>query len=268
MSARRFFAAAAVLLSSTASWALEPPWGKAQNLGERRLLEKTSVCTDGKGHYISLSPNPDGPDHLFYGDGSKFVQVPVARFVSHSFLEPRFFNKNSNPNFRGMDMRVYSSVIVEKEKGVCEVRCGERTVPFSFVESEKAQELLRAASFEVNPQKFVPYALLRDTKGTYYLVERGFQPEEENRFRVHIGPKGNLKQQEMVNLVTDSEGQIFSTKKGDLRLVVDGQKNSVWIEKNKKYDLRVVPVSENLPLIYNELGPYTGARLGTPCDDQ
>jgi len=29
-----------------------------------------------------------------------------------------------------------------------------------------------------------------------------------------------------------------------------------------------VPVEENLPLIYNELGVYTGARLGTPCDDQ
>ncbi|PTL77940.1 hypothetical protein [Vitiosangium sp. GDMCC 1.1324] len=266
MPARRFFTAAVLLLSSQASWAIEPPWGKAQNLGERRLLEKTAVCTDGKGHYVSLSPTEDG-HQLFYGDGRTFVQVPLSRLGAY-FLEPRFFNKNANPNFQGMDMRVYSQVVVEKEKGLCEVRCGERTQPFTFVESDKAGELLRAASFNANPQKFVPYALLRDSKGVYYLVERGFLPDEENRFRVSIGLKGSLKPQQMVNLVTDSEGQIFSTKKGDLRLLVDQKKPSIWIEGKKRVELRVVPVSENLPLIYNELGPYTGARLGTPCDDQ
>ncbi|QRN99535.1 hypothetical protein JRI60_11165 [Archangium violaceum] len=268
MPARHIFAAAVVLLSSNASWAIEPPWGKAQNLGEKRLLEKTTLCTDGKGHYFALSPNKDGPDHLFYGDGRTFVQVPVEKYMSNTFLEPRFVDANSNPNFRGADMRVYSKVIVEKEKGDCAVRCGERTIPFTFVESEKAGELLLAAAFEANPQKFVPYALLRDSKGIYYLVERGFHPEDQKRFRVSIGPKGNLKLQEMVNLVSDSEGQIFSTKKGDLRLVVDQQKPSMWIQNKKRLELRVVPVSDNLPLIYNELGPYTGVRLGTPCDDQ
>ncbi|WNG50193.1 hypothetical protein F0U60_43245 [Archangium minus] len=268
MSARHFFATAAVLLSANASWAIEPPWGKAQSLGEKRLLEKTAVCTDGKGHYFTLSPGTDGPNQLFYGDGRTFVQVPLAPYSTTTFLEPRFVDKSRNPNFRGMDMRVYSDVIVDREKGSCAVRCGERTIPFSFVEPEKAQELLQSASFTENPQKFVPYALLRDSKGIYYLVERGFRPEEENRFRVSIGPKGSLKQQQMINLVSDSEGQIFSTKKGDLRLVVDEKKPSIWIEKKKKLELRAVPVHENLPLIYNELGPYTGVRLGTPCDDQ
>jgi hypothetical protein len=33
-------------------------------------------------------------------------------------------------------------------------------------------------------------------------------------------------------------------------------------------ELKVVPITENLPMIYNELGVYSGARLGTPCDDQ
>ena len=43
----------------------------------------------------------------------------------------------------------------------------------------------------------------------------------------------------------------------------------MWIEgTKKKVELRVVPITENLPMIYNELGVYAGARLGTPCDDQ
>ena len=28
-----------------------------------------------------------------------------------------------------------------------------------------------------------------------------------------------------------------------------------------------VPIEDNAAMIYNELGPYTGERLGTPCDD-
>jgi hypothetical protein len=115
----------------------------------------------------------------------------------------------------------------------------------------------------------VPYALLRDTQGNYYLVEKGFQPEDEKSFRVHVGPKGSLKLQQMKDIVSDSEGQIFSTKKGELRLVVDRSQSPVWIEgPKKKVELRVVPITENLPMIYNELGVYAGARLGTPCDDQ
>ena len=86
---------------------------------------------------------------------------------------------------------------------------------------------------------------------------------------MHVGPKGALKLQEMKDIVSDSEGEIFSTKKGDLRLVVDKAVSPLWIEgTKKKVELRVVPITENLPMIYNELGVYSGARLGTPCDDQ
>ena len=148
------------------------------------------------------------------------------------------------------------------------VRCGSRTLPFTVVEPEKVRELLRKATFEPNPQKYVPYALLRDQQGRYYLVERGFHPSEERSFRVSIGPKGSLQQQKMTDVVSDSEGEIFATKKGELRLVLDRAAPSTWIENKKKLELRPVPVDENLPLIYNELGVYTGARLGTPCDDQ
>ena len=249
---------------------LESARGQGEKLSERLRLEKIRVCTDGKGHYVAVMPHETQNVQLAYGDGKKFVQVAPPPWVlsGYHFLEPRFFKKTMNPSFRGLDMRVYSEVELSEEKKSCAVRCGERTIPFTLLESEKAQELVQKASFEPNPQKFVPYALLRDPQGRYYLVERGFQPADERNFRVSIGPKGNLQQQKMTDIVSDSEGEIFATKKGELRLVLDRAAPSTWLENKKKTELRPVPVEENLPLIYNELGVYTGARLGTPCDDQ
>jgi hypothetical protein len=244
---------------------------REQALAEEALrLEETRVCTDGKGHYVVVAPHERQRVQLSYGDGSRFVQVPLPPWVlsGYHFLEPRFFHRTANPSFRGLDMRVYSEVVVDEEKRSCAVRCGERTLGFSLLESEQARELVRKATFGPNPRKYVPHALLRDSTGRYFLVERGFHPGEEKNFRVSIGPKGSLKPQKMVDLVSDSEGEIFSTKKGELRLVVDRQAPATWMEKGKQTELRTVPVSENLPLIYNELGVYTGARLGTPCDDQ
>ncbi len=269
------FAAVAMSLACGASLAadpVQPPWGKEENLGQKMLMEATSVCTDGKGHYVVVAPQEDDNRPLmYYGDGTTFVQVanPGPYAPSNSFLEPRFFNKNANSNFRGMDYRVMSEVELDEKEGTCSLRCGEKKVPLSLVDAGKAADLLRKATYQPNPQKYAPYALLRDTKGNYYFVDRGFHEADQKSYRVFIGQRGTLKQQKMTNVVSDSEGEIFSTKKGELRLVLDKQKSSMWIENTKKsFELRPVPVEENLPLIYNDLGVYEGVRLGTPCDDQ
>jgi hypothetical protein len=248
---------------------LESTHGNGEKLAARMVLEKLRVCTDGKGHYVVLRPDEKRGSTLDYGDGKRFVKVPDAPWGLSGgfFLEPRFYNKTMNHSFRGLDMGLYSEVDMSDEKGTCEVRCGERTIAFSRVPADEAEKMVAAATFEPNPQKYVPYALLRDQAGRYYYVEKGFQEEDRN-FRIHIGPKGSLKLQQMKDVVADSKGEIFSTKKGDLRLLVDREAPSSWIEKAKKVELRAVPIEENMPLIYNELGVYTGARLGTPCDDQ
>ena len=240
-----------------------------EKLSARMRMEKIKVCTDGKGHYVLIQPHETQTVQLAYGDGKRFTQVAPPPWVinGYNFLEPRFYNKSMNHSFRGLDMGVYSEVQVDTDKNTCAVRCGERTIPLSWVAPEQAEKMVTEATYEPNPQKFVPYALLRDSKGRYYYVERGFLKTEERNFRVSIGPKGNLQVQKMKDVVSDSKGEIFSTVKGDLRLVVDREAPSSWIEKNQQVELRPVPVDENLPLIYNELGVYTGARLGTPCDD-
>jgi hypothetical protein len=261
-----------VVLSSGGALALEPPWGNEKTLRQRMLLEATSVCTDGQEHYAVAVPTDDGKFQFFYGDGRQFFQIPRPAdrvLPGWLFLEPRFVDSTANDNYHGRDLRPYGTIKINPETKTCTVRCGTRDTSFKVLEFDKARELLRQATYEPSPQKYAPYALLRDPKGTYYLVDRGFHPSEQKSFRVFIGPRGDLKQQQMVNVISDSKGEIFSTKKGDLQLLLDREQPSMWIvNKKKKTELRPVPIAENLALIYNELGVYAGVRLGTPCDDQ
>jgi hypothetical protein len=127
--------------------------------------------------------------------------------------------------------------------------------------------LLRRVAVDAPLHKRSPHVLTRDEKGTYYFVDRGNTPETEKNFRLFVGPKGNLKLKAMTNIVADSNGEIFSTKSGSLRFITGpGGQDSAWIQGKKVTKLIPVPVDQNYGLIYNELGPYTGERLGTPCD--
>jgi hypothetical protein len=183
------------------------------------------------------------------------------------FLDPRYFRKGSNPSFRGMDMRIYSHLEVDRAKQTCTLRCGENEHTLRLLPAAEARAMVLAASFGAPLQRYRPYALLRDDRGRYYLVDRGTLPGEEKRFRLFLGVKGALKEQKMTNVVSDSEGDVFSTRTGSLRLIIDKTQPPLWIQGGKKLQLKQVPVGENLTMIYNELGVYLGQRLGTPCDD-
>ena len=129
--------------------------------------------------------------------------------------------------------------------------------------------LIDGASYEQTLRRFRPYALARDNTGVYYYVDRGYDEEDPTapkNFRLFVGQRGNLKQQKMTNVVSDSQGDIFSTKTGSLRLILNKNESS-WVEGKKQTKLVIVPVEDNLPMIYGELGVYSGERLGTPCDD-
>ena len=257
----------AALALSTSLSAVDVPWGKGETLGEKKALSATTVCTDGKNHFVAVAPHEHQGEQLFYGDGKTFAPVllPPGSLPGSDFFEPRFFSPKANSDFRGMDMRVYSSVDVKPES--CDVACGEKTQSWKKLDAATAKDTLVKAKYEENPQQYRPSALLRDTKGNYYLVEQGIRSGQEKSFRLWVGPKGKLVQQKMVNVVSDSEGQIFSTQAGELRLIIDRVDASYWIKGKDKSELRTVPLQDNWPLVYNDLGVYRGARLGTPCDD-
>jgi hypothetical protein len=256
-----------------------PPWGKAANLGERMILEKTAVCTDGKSHYVVVAPSDKQVTQLYYGDGKLFYRVPLPPWVlsGDSFFEPRFFAKGKNPSFRGLDMRLFATASYDAAKRTCSVSCGERKTDLTILEEASKKALLAKASYAPPLHKRAPHHLARDEKGKYFYVDKGNTPETEHNFRLYVGPKGGMKLQKMTNAVADTEGEIFTTKSGSLRYVTDRKNPPTWIQGGKKTTLTVVPIESvddktgepvnNYQLIYNELGVYLGEKLGNPCDD-
>jgi hypothetical protein len=272
-------AAFGLTLSGLAAAAEAPPWGQAQNLGERMVLEKTAVCTDGKSHYVVVAPSDKQLKQLYYGDGKTFFRVPLPPWVltGDNFFEPRFFAKTKNSSFRGLDMRLYASVDLDADKKTCSVTCGERKTDLQILDADAKKALLGSASYQPPVQKRAPHRLARDNSGRYFYVDKGNTPETEKSFRLFVGPKGAMKLQKMTNAVADTEGEIFTTRSGSLRYVTDRQKPPTWIQGSKKTVLTVVPIEtiddktgeplNNYQLIYNELGVYLGEKLGNPCDD-
>jgi hypothetical protein len=234
---------------------------------DAQIRDAMVVCTDGKSHYVGIAGAGEGSP-LFYGDGKKLFHLAEQnRMVSPEwFFEPRYYNKKNNQNFRGVDWRVYSHVDHDAEKKSCSVTCGERTTELKIVAPDEAKTLLAKASFFASPMERVPYALARDSKAVYYYVDRGATPTMEKSFRLFRGPKGALKLQKMTDVASDSEGEIFATKTGSLRLILE-KKQSSWVQGEKATSLTLIPIAENYQMIYNDLGVYTGVRLGTPCDD-
>jgi hypothetical protein len=240
----------AVLLSSAAfadDAPIPPPWGEGKKLREKMALEDARVCSDAKGRVVVVYRQ----DALYYGDARTLTAMNSD---GSSVFDPR-----------QQDNKAVASYA--KAGGECEVECGTRKVKLPRVPEDQASPLLLGAKYVPNPHQREPHALLRDDRGTYYFVDRGRAPGEEKNFRLYVGLKGAMTLQKMTNVVSDSAGEIFSTKSGDLRLLIDREKSSEWIQKKKRTPLRFLDVEDNLHLIYAELSVYSGQRLGSPCDD-
>ncbi len=210
---------------------------------------------DKAGHYLISTPVSDHYTTFFYGDGKVFYQQRVfgggldtsARSSSLSFWEPRY------PYGR-----------LEQTSGQWSIQCGKRVTELSVVEADAAANILDAAAYVEHPWKHRAYALARDDRGNYYYVDRLRDQYGGKGFRLWIGKKGAMKRRRMTNIVSDSKGDIFATRNGELRLVLSTD-SATWIRGKRRRELVNVPVRDNVELIYTELGVYYG-ELGTPCD--
>lgn len=253
-------------LGPAAAAAGEPPKSASapQHLVDvSAVRDKMTLLTDGKSHYIAVVPTGQG-EGVFYGDGQRFYELRSPSSGRNgdswerSFIDPRFTEGGHEEGMGFVSLR----------DGVYKVSCGPRTTVLKPVEAAAAKSQLDAATFERSPRKYAPYALARDEHGVYYYVDHGYQKEEAKKFRLFVGPKGNLKQLKMTNIVSDVEGDIFSTKTGSLRLILN-RGESLWIKDAKKSKLTIVKLDFNVQVasLYNDFGLYAGERLGTPCDD-
>ena len=235
------------------------------------LRAQLMLLGDGHGHYVALAER-DTKSRLYYGDGKTMTAVPVDPAESTGagadgdfkryFLDGRFPARAQIKDWRDIDK---SLTAVVRSGGQVVVRCGAHQTPLTLVEAAKAGPMLAAARFVATDHRRA-FALARDAKGRYYYIDRGDSETTNKSYRVFVGNKGNLKKLKMVDVVDDSEGQLFVTASGKLRLYV-GRTESQWSDPAGTQKLTVIPVEENLPMIFGELGVYLGERLGTPCDD-
>jgi hypothetical protein len=259
------------LLSFFLMLQLAVPAVDKENIDVSGYTDQMLLVTDGKSHYVAVVPpsvksykNKDGKetdieDRVFYGDGKVFYRVAVrgygaesGKYFQYHLADPRFV-WNQQPSFG-------------ERGGKYTATCGTRKTALDPVETNRARKMLTKASFKRSPHGWIPYALARNDKGVYYFVDRGRWKDNKQHFRVFSGPKGNLKKLKLKNIVNDSEGDIFSTPTGDLRLILE-KSESFWVSKGKRAELTLVPVDKNVQMIYNQLGVYIGLRIGTPCDD-
>ncbi|MBI5542290.1 MAG: hypothetical protein HY901_00250 [Deltaproteobacteria bacterium] len=234
-------------------------------LGELIAAREGLACTDNHSHFLVIGrKSPVEPFKLAVGDARHLYDVP--RMEDEKTLKAEMVIPVADPRFANQEGQGYgwSAVSVNQEKKTCEVRCGARTGTWTLLDAAATRGFL-ALPFEAPLLKREPHGLARDSKGTYYYVDRGITPETSRSFRLFVGPKGSLKQQKMLDVVADSEGELFASKNGKLRLLL-GKQAASWIDGPRTQALQWVPVQENLSMIYGDLGVYVGEKLGMPCD--
>jgi len=221
---------------------------------------KMVVLSDGKKHYVAIVPfAEDSFAGFFYGDGKVFHQQRVygGGSVGKESFDKVFWDPRAHAPYQAA---------LDFKDGKYVVTCESRKTELTPVAAAEAQPLLDAARFYKPRWKRQAYALARDNTGKYYYVDKAREPEGNKSFRLFVGPKGALKLQKLINVVSDSAGDIFATRTGELRLILNAGE-TLWQEKSKQVKLIHLPVEDNHVLIYKELGVYTGEKLGTPCDD-
>jgi hypothetical protein len=229
---------------------------------------KMVVFTDGKGHYLAVHPvylksgNDYENERFWYGDGKTFW-----------LLRDGYTDRKDDGTFTQSfdDNRMERRSRVDYLKNKLQVHCDDRVTDFTPVTPDEQKTMLETGVYHGLFFRRSPYALARDDRGTYYYVDGIVSDGKWKDWRVFVGKKGKMKLAKLKNIVNDSEGDIFSTKNGELRLVVGprGGGETRWAKgKRSRGELLTrLDIGDNLLLVYVHLGVYLNDRFNVPCDD-
>jgi hypothetical protein len=204
--------------------------------------------------YLTLDPG-DGDVPVHFSEGG------------HEFFEHAEATRTSSGNSRFLFGAGAPSRLTYRDDA-WKLTCGDREFELSELPAAQAAQLLDGKALGEHAFKRVPFALARDDRGRYYYVDRLADRYGGKGFRVFTGMRGNMQLTRLVDVVDDSEGTVFSTAGGDLRLIIDRNEvgQASWIRNDRPTPLTVLPLHRNEELIYRGLGAYTGERLGSVCE--
>ena len=212
------------------------------------------VLTDARGRILVFDPDDVyGENASYLGDGKELyklrnIENALGSWDPHATYGSASYRRNSD--------------------GGWSVSCRNKTIDFKAVSAGRRQTILRDAERKETRWKRHEFALARDNRGIYYYVDSYDREFGGKNYRVFKGPRGQLAETPLVDIVDDSDGLIFATNRGKLRLVLgaDQRQEALWIEGKTRHKLVVLPITENRELIYTGLGVYDTVIMGTVCE--
>jgi len=238
---------------------------KPKPIDIKPIVDKLDVLKDDVGDYYVVPRQDamtldDAGAWIFFGD-------------SKTLYQQRVIGSSSNPNVE-YEWYLWAPRAKNLAAAKLDALAGRQTLECNHgadgkrklvqLNADEAKTFLGKATFLPPLWQRQSHVLLRDDDGVYYFVDMLRDEFGGNGYRVFVGPKGAMKELAMTNVATDSAGEIFATKSGQLKLVTKDGK-AFWIKGGKKTELTELEPAQNKYLIYRELGIY--GSLGTVCDD-
>ena len=240
------------------------PNDKPKPVDLKSKLDKVMVFKDELGNFY-VTPKVDalGFDEatqlLFYGDGKAMYQQRVIG----SSMDGKHLSFNVwAPRAKGLNTASID-VVSDVASVECRSKDGMRTL--TPLKADEAKLLLDKVTFYPALWKRQAKFLARDDDGVYYYVDELREEYGGNGFRIYAGMKGAMKELPMTNVVSDSAGEMYATKTGQLKIIAGADGKALWVKGGKKSELTVLPPIDNRYLIYRDLGIY--GQLGAVCDD-
>jgi hypothetical protein len=228
------------------------------------LKAKALVLTDPQG----------GTYVIFRGDESKVFFGPNAKTLYEQAIVGSGSDGEGGWEFSTWAPRVangsHLGSLDHKKDGTTKKSCGEKDEQvLTELSGDRAKAIVDKAAFMSSGVIHVPHLLARDDSGVYYYVDRIAKAYGGKGYRVFVGKKGAMKQLPLTDVARDTAGEVYATKSGDVRFVIDGsdtkKDTAFWIKGEKKSPLSILDVDANSRIIWGELGVYS--FLGTPCDE-
>ncbi len=235
-----------------------------QKIDIKPFRDELLVLNDSSGNLYVVRPPKFGskdPAFVWFGQHGKplYGQRVVARTNNNAAWEVSIWA----PRITGIRPGTFQ----RKADGSFEKTCGDQpTVALTQLTGDKAKTVLDKHVLMTEFLQRRAHMLARDDSGTYYYVDRLMGSLGGKSFRVYVGKKGAMKLLPLSDVASDTAGEVFSMKTGDLRLDrrADVQKMA-WIRGEKRTELITLDVDANSAVIFSDLGIYP--FLGTICDN-
>ena len=231
----------------------------------RAVVDQLDVFKDDAGSVLVVPKiaalKNDLQKWVFYGDAKSLYQ---QRIIGSSIDGDNYEWIVWSPRVQG----IQQAFVTSDPNGVT-IQCtagkdGKRTL--MPLPADQARKVLAKATFLPPLWERQAHFLARDDDGVYFYVDRLQDDYGGKGFRVFVGKKGALKEAAMTNVVSDSAGEIYSTKTGELKIIAGTDGKAYWKKAGKKTELVVLEVMQNRYVIYRDLGIY--GTLGVVCDEQ